>query len=376
LATYHNKTPVKDFQSQDSKSKLFYTPKKQPQNQLSRKDYRKTRKKLTQENNLEDQEILPGVSENDNDIIEKLVSFLYEPEKNEIVKQHLEKLEEAKKSLEQNSGKQLRGGKKDQIRSGLHDKVNELEKQYEEFTSFTSECLKELDKLEEMRKKFPNLENISYWKESIRNLLKRIRLELNRLESALPIYARKSDIIKKLKSDQVILVIGETGSGKSTQIPQYLLEVPEFKGKIACVQPRRLATITVAKRVAEELGEKDTGLVSYQVRSNDRNNNPKTKIRFMTDRILLNEMFDDPDLSRYSCILVDEAHERNINTDILLGMLKETIKRNPKLRLIVHRLHWMKSFLKIISIVQYLKFQVGCFLSQSSICLLTIRQLL
>lgn len=155
-----------------------------------------------------------------------------------------------------------------------------------------------------------------------------------RLQTALPIYAKRSEIIEKIRENPVLLLRGETGSGKSTQIPQYLLEIPEFQKTIACVQPRKLSTITLAERVAYELSVDIPQFVDYQVNMS-KPANSQARIKFMLDSVLINEMFSDPTLSKYSCILVDEAHERNINTDLLLGLLKKIRSQSPDLHIIV-----------------------------------------
>ncbi|XP_039809459.1 probable pre-mRNA-splicing factor ATP-dependent RNA helicase DEAH9 [Panicum virgatum] len=121
------------------------------------------------------------------------------------------------------------------------------------------------------------------------------------------------------------IVVGETGSGKSTQIPQYLKEAGWADGGrlIGCTQPRRLAVQTVASRVAEEVGVKLGEEVGYTIRFEDQTNPGMTMIKFLTDGVLIREMMEDPLLTKYSVIMVDEAHERSISTDMLLGLLKK-----------------------------------------------------
>lgn len=120
----------------------------------------------------------------------------------------------------------------------------------------------------------------------------------------------------------VLIVIGETGSGKTTQMTQYLAEAGlADRGKIGCTQPRRVAATSVAKRVAEEVGCRLGEEVGYAIRFEDCTG-PDTKIKYMTDGLLLREALIDPDMSQYSCIILDEAHERSINTDVLFGLLK------------------------------------------------------
>lgn len=133
----------------------------------------------------------------------------------------------------------------------------------------------------------------------------------------------------------VIVVIGETGSGKTTQLTQFLLEDGYGKrGMIGCTQPRRVAAMSVAKRVSEEMEVKLGGEVGYAIRFEDCTS-AETKIKYMTDGILLQETLAEPDLDKYSCIIMDEAHERALNTDVLLGLFKQILPRRRDLKLIV-----------------------------------------
>lgn len=151
----------------------------------------------------------------------------------------------------------------------------------------------------------------------------------------LPIYQLKTDLLDAVAQHRVLIVIGETGSGKTTQITQYLVgKGYAEKGKIACTQPRRMAAMSVAKRVSEEFGCKLGSKVGYSIRFEDCTS-PDTIIKYMTDGMLLREALVDRDLSAYSVIMLDEAHERNINTDVLFGILKSTLQRRKDLRLIV-----------------------------------------
>src|SRR3954469_18093377 len=153
---------------------------------------------------------------------------------------------------------------------------------------------------------------------------------------ALPISERKDEIIAALREHQVIVVAGETGSGKSTQLPQYALEAGlGAEGRlVGHTQPRRLAARAVAERVAEELGTEVGALVGYTVRFTDKTK-PGTRIKVMTDGILLNELQRDRMLRRYDCLIVDEAHERSLNIDFILGYLKQLLPRRPDLKVIV-----------------------------------------
>ncbi|KAK9901865.1 hypothetical protein M0R45_001889 [Rubus argutus] len=151
----------------------------------------------------------------------------------------------------------------------------------------------------------------------------------------LPIYKLKKQLIQAVHENQILVVIGETGSGKTTQVTQYLAEAGYTrKGKIGCTQPRRVAVMSVAKRVAEEFGCGLGEEVGYAMRFEDCTG-PETVIKYMTDGMLFREILIDNDLSQYSVIMLDEAHERTIHTDVLFGLLKQLVKRRPDLRLIV-----------------------------------------
>ncbi|XP_075238077.1 ATP-dependent RNA helicase pea isoform X2 [Lycorma delicatula] len=152
---------------------------------------------------------------------------------------------------------------------------------------------------------------------------------------SLPIYKLKDELIKAVTDNQILIVIGETGSGKTTQITQYLAEAGfTSRGKIGCTQPRRVAAMSVAKRVAEEFGCRLGQEVGYTIRFEDCTS-PETVIKYMTDGMLLRECLVDLDLKSYSVIMLDEAHERTIHTDVLFGLLKQAVKKRAELKLIV-----------------------------------------
>ncbi|CAL5038647.1 unnamed protein product [Urochloa decumbens] len=163
----------------------------------------------------------------------------------------------------------------------------------------------------------------------------RSRLSIQEQRESLPIFRLKKELINAVHDNQVLVVIGETGSGKTTQVTQYLAEAGYTTvGKIACTQPRRVAAESVAKRVAEEFGCRLGEEVGYSIRFDDRTG-PETVIKYMTDGMLLREILVDGDLSSYSVVMLDEAHERTIYTDILFGLLKQLIRRRSDLKLIV-----------------------------------------
>jgi len=152
---------------------------------------------------------------------------------------------------------------------------------------------------------------------------------------SLPVTARRAEIAAALRAHQVIIVSGETGSGKTTQLPKLCLEIGRGrKGMIGHTQPRRLAATSVARRIAEELGTELGDWVGYQIRFNDKTSRA-TAIKVMTDGILLAESQRDPLLRRYDTLIIDEAHERSLNIDFLLGFLHQLLARRRDLKLII-----------------------------------------
>ncbi|OIT40058.1 pre-mrna-splicing factor atp-dependent rna helicase deah1 [Nicotiana attenuata] len=151
----------------------------------------------------------------------------------------------------------------------------------------------------------------------------------------LPIYPYRDDLFKAINDHQVLVIVGETGSGKTTQIPQYLHEAGYTKrGKIGCTQPRRVAAMSVAARVSDELGVKLGHEVGYSIRFEDCTSE-KTILKYMTDGMLLREFVGEPDLASYSVIMLDEAHERTLSTDILFGLVKDIARFRPDLKLLI-----------------------------------------
>lgn len=169
--------------------------------------------------------------------------------------------------------------------------------------------------------------------EKLQKLQNDFQIECNRLDFGLPIYAKRSNILSLIRKTPVTILTAETGSGKSTQVVQYLHEVDE-NANIVCTQPRKVAATSLAVRVSEELLSTVGHLVGY--RTGPRGNfNKSTKIIYMTDHTLLNECLVDPDLKKYKYIIVDEAHERSIATDLLLAMVKKALAKRKSLRLII-----------------------------------------
>lgn len=151
----------------------------------------------------------------------------------------------------------------------------------------------------------------------------------------LPISSQRAEIIAAIQQNQVLIIAGETGSGKTTQLPKMCLEAGlGLERMIGCTQPRRIAATSVATRVASELGDAEMAVVSYRIRFADRTRKT-TRIKFLTDGMLLAEAASDRTLSRYDAIIIDEAHERSLNIDFLLGIIKRLAVRRPDLKIII-----------------------------------------
>ncbi|WP_449434400.1 ATP-dependent RNA helicase HrpA [Pseudomonas putida] len=193
--------------------------------------------------------------------------------------------------------------------------------------------------LHELRKR-PDEAKLAQWAEKVQASCAQVSARQQsvpqvRYDDSLPIAAKRDEIKKALAEHQVLVIAGETGSGKTTQLPKICLELGRGRhGLIAHTQPRRIAARSVAARVAEELGTPLGGLVGYQVRFEDQSD-ANTLVKLMTDGILLAETQHDRFLERYDTIIVDEAHERSLNIDFLLGYLKTLLHRRPELKLII-----------------------------------------
>ncbi|MEO6880529.1 MAG: AAA family ATPase, partial [Mycobacteriaceae bacterium] len=156
-----------------------------------------------------------------------------------------------------------------------------------------------------------------------------------RYPEQLPVVQRREDLLTAIRDHQVVVVAGETGSGKTTQIPKLCLELGRgVRGLIGHTQPRRIAARTVAERIAEELDTPLGQVVGYTVRFTDQVSEA-TLVKLMTDGILLAEVQRDPLLRRYDTLIIDEAHERSLNIDFLLGYLAQLLPKRPDLKLIV-----------------------------------------
>ena len=151
----------------------------------------------------------------------------------------------------------------------------------------------------------------------------RLDSKIEATRKSLPVYEYRDELLEAIANHQVLIVEAETGSGKTTQLPQYLHEAGYTKGglKVGCTQPRRVAAMSVAARVAEEMGCRLGQEVGYSIRFEDATSD-KTVLKYMTDGMLLREFLTDPELSTYSALVIDEAHERTLSTDILFGLVK------------------------------------------------------
>ncbi|KAL7949360.1 P-loop containing nucleoside triphosphate hydrolase protein [Trichoderma barbatum] len=161
-------------------------------------------------------------------------------------------------------------------------------------------------------------------------------LSIQETRKSLPIYQYRDQFLEALEQYQILVIVGETGSGKTTQLPQYLHEAGYTKNgmKVGCTQPRRVAAMSVAARVADEVGVKIGHEVGYSIRFEDCSSE-KTVLKYMTDGMLLREFMTEPDLAGYSAIMIDEAHERTVHTDILLALVKDLARERKDLKLLI-----------------------------------------
>ncbi len=157
------------------------------------------------------------------------------------------------------------------------------------------------------------------------------------VEKTLPIYAHRDEIVRLTKEHQVVVVVGETGSGKTTVVPRFLLEEYFFsrRGSIVVTEPRRIAAVSVATYVAEQLGCELGGLVGYRIRHENRTDVDATKIAYMTEGVILRELLKDPLLRRYDVLILDEVHERNLFQDLLMALVKKLLPKRPDLTVVI-----------------------------------------
>ena len=164
---------------------------------------------------------------------------------------------------------------------------------------------------------------------------KRTMMSMKEQRESLPAFKMRKQFLEAVRQYQLMVVVGDTGSGKTTQLTQYLAEDGfANNGVIGCTQPRRVAAMSVAARVADEVGCRVGEEVGYTIRFEDKTSS-STRIKYMTDGIMQREILLDPELTRYSVIMLDEAHERTIATDVLFGLLKKTLKKRPDLKVII-----------------------------------------
>ncbi|XP_072331461.1 pre-mRNA-splicing factor ATP-dependent RNA helicase DHX16 [Scyliorhinus torazame] len=162
------------------------------------------------------------------------------------------------------------------------------------------------------------------------------KVSLQEVRRSLPVFPYRQDLLTAIAEHQILIIEGETGSGKTTQIPQYLYEEGyTARGmKIGCTQPRRVAAMSVASRVAQEIGVKLGNEVGYSIRFEDCTSE-RTVLKYMTDGMLLREFLTEPDLAGYSVVMIDEAHERTLHTDILFGLIKDISRFRPDLKVLI-----------------------------------------
>lgn len=270
----------------------------------------------------------------------KLLSSRYIEEKVEKSEQEL--WEESQKSRV-NFGF---GGKKKRKRQQGQDEEHPEDKKYDyvfedQIDFVMQDTTKGYDNREHQKRKSDFLDKFKGIKQSDSPEKKKQEMVLSAREKMLegrkklPVYPYREEFLAAVKDNQVLILVGETGSGKTTQIPQYLHEVGYSElGKIGCTQPRRVAAMSVAARVSTEMGCKLGHQVGYSIRF-ENCTNKDTVIQYMTDGMLLREFLTEPDLKSYSCLVIDEAHERTLHTDILFGLVKDIVRFRDDLRLII-----------------------------------------
>lgn len=180
------------------------------------------------------------------------------------------------------------------------------------------------------------LEGSKEKKEEDKSEYQKICMSIEETKKSLPVYPFRDSLIEAIRKYQILIVEGETGSGKTTQIPQYLHEAGFTKDgkKIGCTQPRRVAAMSVSARVAQEMNVKLGNEVGYSIRFEDCTSD-RTVIKYMTDGTLHREFLSEPDLASYSVMIIDEAHERTLHTDILFGLVKDITRFRPDLKLLI-----------------------------------------
>lgn len=242
-----------------------------------------------------------------------------------LVKENMQKSEKKKQARDT-----IESSKQDsKLGTLLNEKDSDKNESDEEYGA--DKRLKKLNKFIDSMKDNESKEN---QEGNSSSFVKNLTIEQQR--KALPVYTVRDEFLRVVDENQVIIVVGETGSGKTTQLTQYLYEHGYGKHgmMIGCTQPRRIAAMSVAKRVSEEMECKVGTTVGFSIRFEDVTSED-TIIRYMTDGILLKETLTDTNLMKYSCIIIDEAHERTLNTDILLALFKRILARRLDLKIII-----------------------------------------
>ena len=220
-------------------------------------------------------------------------------------------------------------------RKVLNQAIVECHRQQDEFTTYCRSLNVKIEGIEGQIRTTADKSEVVM--DELRILQKNFGNECCRFERALPMYAYRSEIVNVMnhQDNQVVILIGETGSGKSTQLIQYLYECGlAMNGTIVCTQPRKVAAISLAKHVCIEMGVTLGQLLGYKTGLRGSYSDT-TKILYLTDHTLLNECVVDPTLARYSCVIVDEAHERSLSTDLLLAFIKKCLPNRPDLKVII-----------------------------------------
>jgi len=257
--------------------------------------------------------------------------------------QQLWEEEQAKKSREYAGKKQIGSGQQQvktahELEQEQYDLIQESSIEFVSLELLEGKKTLEQVKLQAEQAKQDEIDSIAAKKEAAKNAKKELTPHEKILEGRkkLPVYSYRDEFLEAVANNKVLIVEGQTGSGKTTQIPQYLHEGGwSKKGKIGCTQPRRVAAMSVASRVAEEMNVKLGQEVGYSIRFEDCTSQ-STIIKYMTDGMLLREFLNEPDLGGYSCMIIDEAHERTLHTDVLFGLVKDISRfRGDDFRLII-----------------------------------------
>ena len=212
-------------------------------------------------------------------------------------------------------------------REAREQQVTECKEQEAEFLYYCDSLEQQLEHLK------PSVS--SHSEDLLSKMRKNFGRECSRLLKALPIYAKRQYIVNAIWNNQVVILIGQTGSGKSTQIVQYLYDSGlSNNGIIVCTQPRKVAAVSLAKHVSSEMSVRLGTTLGYKMGTSGKYCS-ETKVLYMTDHTLLNECIADRDFSHYSCLVIDEAHERSLHTDLLLAFIKQVLPRRPDLRVVI-----------------------------------------